>query len=264
MTRAVAPAKVTLSLRVLGKRADGYHELEALTVSVNAPHDELAMEPADVSVLRVSGPFAPGVPTDETNLVLRALRLLDRSIAVDLAKWIPAGAGLGGGSADAAAVLAAFGGTAEHAAALGSDVPFCLQRSPAWMRGRGEIIEPIADLTPLELVIVAPRFGCSTPEVYAAWDALGGPRSERVIDAPAGCPGPFVNDLEPAAECVEPRLTEFRNRLEAVLERPALLCGSGSAYAAWFPDSQAAERAARRAQSAYGVGRAWHAHTIHE
>jgi 4-diphosphocytidyl-2-C-methyl-D-erythritol kinase len=264
MTRVRAYAKVTLSLRVLGARADGYHDLEALTVSTRAPYDELVLDAAETRRVRVTGPFAAGVPTDETNLVQRALQLLDRTMFVDLTKGIPSGAGLGGGSADAAAVLAALGGTAEEAAALGSDVPFCLHRFPAWMRGRGEVIEPINDLAPLDLVIVAPPFACSTPAVYEAWDTLGGPRSERTIDAPPGAPGPFVNDLEPAAETVEPRLREFRRQLEDVVERPALLCGSGSAYAAWFTDATAAAAAARRAQEAFGVERAWYARTIHD
>jgi len=264
MTRVRAYAKVTLSLRVLGARGDGFHDLEALTVSTTAPYDELVLEAAAVSRVRVAGPFAAGVPTDDTNLVLRALQLLDRTMAVDLTKGIPSGAGLGGGSADAAAVLGALGGSDEDAAVLGSDVPFCLHRFPAWMRGRGELLEPIDDLAPLDLVIVAPPFACSTPAVYQAWDALGGPRSERTIDAPPGAPGPFGNDLEPAAETVEPRLREFRRRIEEVVERPALLCGSGSAYAAWFTDADAAAAAARRAQEAFGVERAWNARTIHD
>ena len=261
---ARAHAKINLDLRVLGTRADGFHDLEALTVSTTAPHDEVLLEAADAPRVRVSGPFAAGVPTDDTNLVRRALQLLDRTMSVDLTKGIPSGAGLGGGSADAAAVLAALGGTVEDAAALGSDVPFCLHRLPAWMRGRGEVIEPIDDLAPLDLVVVAPPFACSTHAVYRAWDTLGGPRSERSIDAPPGVPGPFVNDLEPAAETVEPRLAEFRRHLEAVVERPAWLCGSGSAYAAWFTDAAAAAAAAQRAQEAFGVERAWVARTLHD
>ena len=102
------------------------------------------------------------------------------------------------------------------------------------MRGRGETVEPIDALAPLDLVIVAPDFGCSTPAVYRAWDDLAGPVSSRAIDAPSGYPGPFGNDLEPAAEHVEPRLRAFREHVEEVLQRPALLCGSGSAVAAWF------------------------------
>ncbi len=168
-----------------------------------------------------------------------------RAVVID--KGIPAGAGLGGGSSDAAAILRELGGRASDAAALGSDVPFCLQQFPAWMRGRGEIIEPIPGLPPLDLVIAAPHFGCDTPAVYRAWDALGGPTSTRAIVAPGSHPGPFVNDLEPAAEHVEPRLTDFRAELEEATGRPALLCGSGSAYAVWFDDSAACDDAAHLA-----------------
>ncbi|MGH8976657.1 MAG: 4-(cytidine 5'-diphospho)-2-C-methyl-D-erythritol kinase, partial [Acidimicrobiia bacterium] len=256
MTRLEAYAKVTLSLRIIGIRSDGFHELEALTVSATQPHDVLVLADAEETIVELSGPFAAGVPTGDANLVTRALHLLRRPMRVELYKGIPAGAGIGGGSADAAAVLHALGGTIEHGAALGSDVPFSMQRSPAWMRGRGEALEPVSDLAPLALAIAAPEFGCSTPAVYRAWDDLGGPRSDRVVDAPDGYPGPFANDLEPAAERVEPRLREFRQRLEDTLQRPALLCGSGSAYAAWFDDPAACDDAATRATRALDA-RVW-------
>jgi 4-diphosphocytidyl-2-C-methyl-D-erythritol kinase len=262
MMRLLAHAKVTLSLRVLGTRPDGFHDLEALSVSVTTPFDELELEPADATTIRVVGPYAAGVPTGASNLVVHALARVGRTASVTLRKGIPPGGGLGGGSADAAAVLAALGGTTEDAAALGSDVPFCLQRRPAWMRGRGDVLEPITGLAAVDLVIVAPPFGCSTPAVYGAWDELGGPVATRAVDAPAGYPGPLVNDLEAAAERVEPALGPFRARVEAVLERPALLCGSGASYTAWFGDADAAAGAAARARSELGPDRVWHARTI--
>jgi 4-diphosphocytidyl-2-C-methyl-D-erythritol kinase len=251
-----------LSLRVLGTRVDGFHELEALAVSVNAPFDELDLEPAGHTTLRVTGPFASGVPADGSNLVPRTLARLRRTMTVELVKGIPPGAGLGGGSADAAAVLLALDGTWADATALGADVPFCMQRLPAWMRGRGELLESIPGLKPIDLVIVTPPFGCSTPAVYRAWDELGGPVSARAVAAPDGYPGPFVNDLEPAAERVRPELRAFRERVEAVLDRPALLCGSGSSYAAWFADGDAATEAATRAQIELGDERVWRAEVI--
>jgi 4-diphosphocytidyl-2-C-methyl-D-erythritol kinase len=260
-TRVHAPAKVTLSLRVVGVRDDGYHELEALTLSTTAPHDVLVVVDAPVTSITVTGAFADGVPTDETNLVARALTARGTTRAVTIDKAIPAGAGLGGGSSDAAAVLRLLGGTAADAAALGSDVPFCLHQLPAWMRGRGEVIEPIDGLTPLDLVIAAPHFGCDTPAVYRAWDALGGPRASREVAAPAGYPGPFVNDLEPAAEQLEPRLIDFRREFEQCTHRPALLCGSGSAFAAWFDDDLGCDDAYRLAQERFG-DRVWRATTI--
>jgi 4-diphosphocytidyl-2-C-methyl-D-erythritol kinase len=260
--KLVAPAKVTLSLRVVGTRGDGYHDLEALTMSATAPCDRLTLAPADVTRLTVQGPAAGGVPTDVSNLVLRALARVGRTMSVTLDKHIPSGAGLGGGSSDAAAVLRAFGGTAADAAALGSDVPFCFALRPGWMRGRGEVLEPVAGLEPLDLVIAGPEFGCATPDVYRAWDALGGPASTRTVEAPPGYPGPFANDLEPAAEHVEPRLREFRAALEEVTGRPAVLCGSGSAYATWFDRPSAASSAAAAVRTALRTERVWVGTTI--
>ena len=134
-----APAKLTLSLRIIGVRADGYHLLDAEMVTLELA-DTLTF--ADGDGLTVSGPFAAGVPTDDSNLVRRALRLVGRRAAVHVDKHIPAGGGLGGGSADAAAVLRWAGvDDLAVAAALGADVPFCLVggrarvRASASMRG---------------------------------------------------------------------------------------------------------------------------------
>jgi 4-diphosphocytidyl-2C-methyl-D-erythritol kinase len=329
--RVVARAKLTLSLRVLGVRPDGYHELEGLVVSLREPHDVvgLRIQPPFGVRVRLSGRAVIGVPADETNLAARAARLLLEVAAdgvdpgpwaasgldVSLHKAIPAGAGLGGGSADAAGTL--VGGArllgldldaatlAALAARLGSDVPFCVAGGIAWMRGRGEIIEPLPvppvlartpsparpyglagsppdppgpsgwpwrpaqagaawvpappgpsrlpgsspppgpsagspwpgepDTGGLSLVVAVPPFGLATPTVYRAWDELGGPSSTRPVPLPEGLAGlglpeELVNDLEPAAEHVEPRLRPFREALEAMAGAPALLAGSGSAY----------------------------------
>ncbi|MGN6693428.1 MAG: 4-(cytidine 5'-diphospho)-2-C-methyl-D-erythritol kinase, partial [Aquihabitans sp.] len=132
---------------------------------------------------------------------------------------IPAGAGLGGGSADAAAVLRWAGfDDAERAATLGADVPFCVRGGRARVTGIGEVLEPLdhADRT---FTLVTPPFGCSTPAVYRAWDDLGGPRAD----------GP--NDLEAAALVVAPELAEWRDRLAAATGQVPVLAGSGST---WF------------------------------
>jgi 4-diphosphocytidyl-2-C-methyl-D-erythritol kinase len=272
-----AKSKVSLSLRVVGLRPDGFHDLDAVTVSATDPDDIVTIGPRARAGIGIRVRPTGAAPSDATNLAWRAAKALlpelpVRGLRVHLEKNIPAGAGLGGGSYDAAAVLNLLGSHYEIPAArllelgadLGADVPFCLQRLPARMRGRGEVLEAITGLPPLDLVIVAPRFGCSTPAVYRTWDELGAPRSERSIEAPAGYPGPFVNDLEPAAEHLEPRLRSFRERLEVIIGRPALLCGSGSAYAAWFDDPDACDDAAHRARVAFGSARAWRARTIHE
>jgi 4-diphosphocytidyl-2-C-methyl-D-erythritol kinase len=229
---------------VLAARPDGYHDLEALTVSLDAPADTLTVtrSPDAATMLAVSGPAREGVPVDGTNLVCRAAdRVLPDGVALDfrLHKEIPAGAGLGGGSSDAAAALRYCAGelglpahtVEDAAAALGSDVPFCLHGGPAWMRGRGERLEPVRLPGPVAVVVAIPPFAISTPAVYRAWDELGGPGG-RVVEPPpalASVVDALGNDLEPAAEHVEPRLAPFRTALEAVAGRPALLAGSGSA-----------------------------------
>ena len=246
-------AKLTLSLRVLGTRADGYHELDALTVSVSEPRDELTVSLFDSDSdgdveLELSGPATEGVAVGADNLAVRAARALlatvddaHRAPRVQLAlrKEIPAGAGLGGGSADAAAVLVALdrmldiGASIDEiaaiAATLGSDVPFCVRGGAARMRGRGERLDP-ARVPRLHVLVAVPPFAIATPAVYRAWDELGGPISTRVVPGLAGL-GDLTNDLEAAAERVEPRLGEFRARLEGTVGAPAILAGSGSACA---------------------------------
>ncbi|MGH8998823.1 MAG: 4-(cytidine 5'-diphospho)-2-C-methyl-D-erythritol kinase [Acidimicrobiia bacterium] len=243
----VARAKLTLSLRVLGRRPDGFHDLEALVTSVADPHDvvELAPRPEGVTVA-VSGPAAAGVPAGPANLAHRAATASGAAVAVTLHKTIPAGAGLGGGSADAAAVLGGLGSAdlQAKAAELGSDVPFCLTGGLAWMRGRGEMLEPLEPLDGPALVIAVPPFALSTADVYATWDRLGGPRSERRCPPPpalrALLPEGLVNDLEPAALAAEPRLGPFRRSLEALTGHQAGMAGSGPACFVFASDEEQA------------------------
>ncbi len=264
----IAPAKLTLTLRVLGVRADGFHELEALTVSVDAPADVLTVDPGPPGIrIDITGPAAAGVPGDGDNLAVRAARAVvpkDAGLTISLRKQIPPGAGLGGGSSDAAAVLrfcAEHYGVdgpevAETAASLGSDVPFCVHRAPAWMRGRGEIIDPVALGERLHVLVVTPPFPISTPAVYRAWDEMGTPRRERTLPPPvavAGLVDELSNDLEPAAERVEPQLTAFRDALEAAAGARALLAGSGSACWIPFEDPDEWRAAATRVEAALDV-----------
>lgn len=223
----VAPAKLTWSLRVTGVRDDGHHLIDAEMVALSLG-DVLSVDELDGGdgALTVGGPFAAGVPLDATNLVTKALRAAGRSARVHVDKHIPHGGGLGGGSSDAAAVLR-WAGIADLGigARLGADVPFCMVGGRARVRGVGEIVDA---LQPLERVVtlVIPPLSCSTPAVYAAWDALGGP----AVDGP--------NDLEPAALAVEPRLERWRDRIaEAAGTRPAL-AGSG---ATWFVEGDRPE-----------------------
>ena len=216
-----APAKLTLSLRITGVRADGYHLIDAEMVSLDLA-DTLTFDPAGRG-LTADGPFAAGVPLDDTNLVAKALRSAGRDASIHVHKAIPHGGGLGGGSADAAAVLrwAGWTGTADEllaASRLGADVSFCLVGGRARVRGIGEIIDPLP-FQPLDITLVIPPLGVSTPAAYRAWDDLGGHTAEG------------VNDLEPAAIVVQPTLAHWRDRIgEAAGEQPTL-AGSG---ATWF------------------------------
>jgi 4-diphosphocytidyl-2-C-methyl-D-erythritol kinase len=211
-----APAKLTLSLRVVGVRDDGYHLLDAEMVSLDLA-DELSLDVGDrLVVVDEAGGLA--VPAGPDNLVARALALVGRRASVRLVKRIPAGGGLGGGSADAAAVLRWAGvDDLDVAARLGADVPFCLLGGRAKVGGIGEVVEPLPH-EEASFTLLTPPLACSTPAVYAAWDALGGPTGGE-------------NDLEPAALAVEPGLVRWRDELaEASGQRP-VLAGSGST---WF------------------------------
>lgn len=211
-----APAKLTVSLRVTGVRADGYHEIDAEMVTLDLA-DELTIGPGDG--LEVIGATGLPVAADDENLVRRALRAVGRSASVRLDKHIPAGAGLGGGSADAAAILRWAGcEDVVVAAALGADVPFCVSGGRARVTGIGDVVEPLA-LVDRTYTLLTPPFGVATPAVYQAWDDLGGRTA----------PGP--NDLEPAALALEPRLAEWRDRLGDATGDTPVLAGSGST---WF------------------------------
>lgn len=215
-----APAKLTLSLRVTGVRPDGYHLIDAEMVSLDLA-DTLVVGPGEGIVVRGAAADISGeeISGGGDNLVVKALALVGRQARVELTKRIPAGAGLGGGSSDAAAILAWAGfDDLESAASIGADVAFCLIGGRARVRGIGEIVEPLPfkDQT---FTLCTPPFGCSTPAVYAKWDELGGPQAD----------GP--NDLEPAALAVEPRLAEWRDRLGDATGQTPVLAGSGST---WF------------------------------
>ncbi len=217
MTVVRALAKLTLSLRVTGVRSDGFHLLDAEMVTIDLA-DDLSFSEGDGLFVDVVGGAAP-VPTDDSNLVRRALRAAGVTAQVRLTKRIPAGGGLGGGSADAAAVLRWAGvSDLETAAALGADVPFCLVGGRARVTGVGEIVEPLP-FAALAFTLLTPPFGVSTPAVYRAWDEMGGP-------AAGGS-----NDLESAALAVEPRLAVWRDRLGEATGAVPVLAGSGST---WF------------------------------
>jgi 4-diphosphocytidyl-2-C-methyl-D-erythritol kinase len=207
-----APAKLTVSLRITGRRADGYHLIDAEMVSLDWG-DTLTFSDGD------GVEMVPAVPIDADNLISKALRAAGRSAHVRVDKRIPPGAGLGGGSADAAAVLRWAGiDDVEVAVGLGADVPFCLRGGRARVTGIGEVLAPLP-FEARDYTLLTPPFGCSTPAVYAMWDELGGPHADG------------ANDLEPAALAVEPRLAAWRDRLGDATGQQPRLAGSGST---WF------------------------------
>jgi 4-diphosphocytidyl-2-C-methyl-D-erythritol kinase len=217
-----APAKLTWSLRIVGVRDDGYHLIDAEMVTLDLA-DVLTLTAQPTTAVTVSGPFADGVPTDAANLVVRALEAVQRTASVHLDKRIPNGGGLGGGSADAAAILRWAGvDDVATAVALGADVPFCLLGGRARVTGIGDELRP---LPPVErtVTLVVPPLKVSTPAVYRAWDELGGP----TVTGP--------NDLEPAAIHVEPRLAHWRDRIGELSGQVPRLAGSG---ATWFVEGR--------------------------
>lgn len=212
-----APAKLTLSLRVTGVRRDGYHLIDAEMVTLDFG-DTLEVDPDGDGLTVIGG--GVDIPTGSENLINKALTLAGRTAGVVLHKNVPSQAGLGGGSSDAGAILRWAGFTDLTAAAtIGADVAFCTVGGRASVRGIGEIVRPLA-FEAQTITVITPPVACSTPAVYAAWDALGGPSDP---DNP--------NDLEPAAIAVAPELVEYRDRFaEATGQRP-ILAGSGSS---WF------------------------------
>ncbi|MGE3830027.1 MAG: 4-(cytidine 5'-diphospho)-2-C-methyl-D-erythritol kinase [Parvibaculaceae bacterium] len=180
----LARAKINLALHVLGRRADLYHELDSLVAFADAA-DRLTFEPAARTELAIGGPFAGAVPADESNLVLKAVRLMEKafpgripSLRVSLEKNLPVAAGIGGGSADAAATLRAVARLAgldaqdealqSLALSLGADVPVCLVSRASRMKGIGAEVERLADFAPLPAMLVNPGLAVRTPEIFAA------------------------------------------------------------------------------------------------
>jgi 4-diphosphocytidyl-2-C-methyl-D-erythritol kinase len=224
-----APAKLTLSLRVTGRRDDGYHLLDAEMVAVDLS-DSLTFGPGDdLSVVdEIVGSTGTGaIPMGPDNLVTRALVLAGRRASVRVVKRIPAGAGLGGGSADAAAVLRwARRPDPALAVRLGADVPFCVRGGRARVTGVGETLEPL----PFErrrFALLLPPIAVSTADVYRAFDEGPGPAGARD-------PSDASNELEAAAVVVAPRLAAWRDRLAELCGARPRLAGSGST---WFVEA---------------------------
>ncbi|MDN3712544.1 4-(cytidine 5'-diphospho)-2-C-methyl-D-erythritol kinase [Paracoccus cavernae] len=243
-----APAKINLTLHVTGRRDDGYHLLDSLVVFADVG-DVVHLSEGPLS-LSISGPFAAGLAADADNLCLRAARLAGVEVAIALEKNLPVASGIGGGSADAAAVLRALGANPARPESLGADVPVCLAGRPVRMRGLGEILDPVPTLPPLALVLVNPGKGLSTPAVFRAMTRRDNPAmpdlpefrdTAALVDFLQTC----RNDLEAPAISLLP---EIATCLDALRDSGALLArmsGSGATCFGIFADPAAARAAAQ-------------------
>ncbi len=255
MIKVFAPAKINLTLHVTGMRSDGYHILDSLVVFVDVG-DQIAAQIADETHLSVTGPFAKGVPTDETNLVVKAAKKLDFPMALTLDKRLPPSSGIGGGSADAAATLrAGLRLGAPHAdelqvLTLGADVPVCLASKSTRMRGVGDVLQPLK-LPALHLVLINPRVEVSTPNVFRRLESKNNaPMPDDLPRWPDSLAftdwlGTQRNDLQNPAAALAPEIAAVLNALEqstgAVMAR---MSGSGATCFAIYADRSTAETAA--------------------
>jgi 4-diphosphocytidyl-2-C-methyl-D-erythritol kinase len=270
-----APAKLNRFLAVLGRRADGFHELELVSTVLDGMADltdTLEGEPAAAFSLAITGPTGGGLAADESNLVIQAWRLLEEAArrplpaALRLEKRIPHGAGLGGGSSDAAAALRLGNRLFElglsddallhRAARLGSDVPLFLLGGTVLGLGRGERVFPLRPV-PLEpILLVHPGLHVGTPSVYRALQDVGYPFPEPLASQPEGAAPPWRNDLTDAALRVCPPLGEVRDALRES-GGEALLCGSGSCWAARYGTLADRDAAKASIQASHPAWRAW-------
>jgi 4-diphosphocytidyl-2-C-methyl-D-erythritol kinase len=271
-----SPAKVNLSLNILGKRDDGYHELETLMLPLDFG-DEITL------ALRKTGLTLecdnPNLPTDDTNLALRAARVLAEACEVaggakiTLRKRIPLAAGLAGGSSNAASVLRGLNRLwklgagdeklGELAAQLGSDLNFFLGRGAAICRGRGEQVEPVPCKLSATILLVNPGFGISTKWAYESWSCAakkltGKPPEVSLLvraladDDVAAAGKALFNSLEVASVRKFPVLELLKDKLRASGAAGALMSGSGATVFGLFAQRAAAEAAALRIREQFG------------
>jgi 4-diphosphocytidyl-2-C-methyl-D-erythritol kinase len=287
-----APAKLNLFFEVLSRRSDGFHEIETLMVAVNL-YDTLYAWADPSGQLRLDCRWAGAdsssetlgvLPPEHENLAMRAVQLLrarsgvEAGIGLKLIKRIPSAAGMGGGSSDAAAALLAAnqiwrlnwsrGKLAELSAELGSDAPFFLDGKAAICRGRGERVEPVANLLPLHFVVVRPPEGLSTAEVYARCQVPLEPRRAAPLVAALKSGDTrrlkhfIYNRLQEPAESLSPWIARVRRELAAQDCLADQLTGSGSAYFGICRHARHAGRVARRLQ-ARGLGRVYSVRASH-
>ena len=270
--RLFSPAKINCFLYVTGRREDGRHELVSLMVCIDLA-DEISLELIDRKTVSVVCSH-PAVPKDDTNLAAKAASLFCRrfqaagtqkGVKIEIEKQIPVGAGLGGGSSNAATVLSglndAFGcpfsreDLMEMGASLGADVPFFLLESPALATGDGTTLEKVNVDLPARVIVCYPGIAVSTGQVYKNVD-LNLTKKRKIDieplldidwkDGRADVTDFFGNDLEKPACTVYPELKAVRKRLELAMPVPVHMTGSGSCFFALFSDPDQAEDAYAR------------------
>ena len=300
--RVPAPAKINLHLRVGPRRADGFHPLltwmttvalfDTLTFVRRRPNAQGPTTPQRDAEWFVLSCDDPGLPTGRDNLVVKAATALADAISRDrtsrpgegsigrldgvsalLAKRIPSGAGLGGGSSDAAATLIGLNALwkldlpaprlSAIAGQIGSDVPFFLHGASSICTGRGEIVRPVARLDMKWATLVLPKYPMPTPAVYRRFDEMNLGREESVAEeqdwdswsklSAAELMERLVNDLEPAAFSLRPELGELWSKLERELSQVVRMSGSGSSLFTLCDEADRAESHAKRTKESFGV-----------
>lgn len=271
LRKTLAPAKINLTLHITGQRDDGYHELDSLVVFADTG-DQLTVATANDMSLSVRGPFAQGVPTDNTNLVMRAAHLLRRKRGViqgaDIAleKHLPHAAGIGGGSSDAAATLKLLSALwkvaplepyAPEVATLGADIPVCLHGpSPAQMMGIGDVLLSVPPLPDCAVVLVNPKVATPTSQIFAGLAHKTNPRMDDLphqpsFDAFADWLAHQRNDLQAPAMAAVP---EIATALDLLKRIPAVayagMSGSGATCFGLVRNMSDARHAARVVQVA--------------
>ena len=257
MGKSLAPAKINLTLHVTGRRDDGYHLLDSLVMFADKG-DKISVEAADEMSLQVEGRMSEGVPVDESNLMVRAARLMDVPVAMRVKKNLPNAAGLGGGSSDAAAVLKAISRMTgqpipESAITLGADVPVCLMGRAARMSGIGDKLESVSGMPMLNAVLVNPGRPVPTKLVFERLTCNENPPMPEEL--PTGLSaaeltqwlGSMRNDLEAPAMKAEPVIAQV---FETLSKTPGCLLtrmsGSGGTCLGISKDRETANSAAGR------------------
>lgn len=263
-TVVLAPAKLNLALHVTGRRTDGYHLIDSL-VAFTRFGDRVTISPSDEDRFEMTGPYSAGLPADDGNLALRALKAMRAEfgrtdpVSIALEKNLPVASGVGGGSSDAAAVMGGLASLwhlpvdqerlARIGIGLGADVPMCLAARPLLARGIGEEITPIDGFPSLGIVLVNPGVGVSTAAVFAALASRDGtplPPLPRHLDFHTLCNWLETtrNDLEGPARTLQPAINGALSALKKAGAHFVRMSGSGATCFGLFESGNLAKRAA--------------------